>query len=194
MSEPYVLLVHAYAGETTGHWQSWLAGRLAHQGVRVDLLTFTDPDKPVQDYWLAELGEHLDAAPADADRIVLAHGVGAALWLYHAAARPSRSRRVERVLLVAPPGPEWHEANVRAFEPAPVDRVGIAQAAATTRLVTSDNDPTRSVDQARALAEELLIEWDVIPGAGRFDEESGYGHWPAVLDWTRSGTTPLTPR
>jgi uncharacterized protein len=194
LSDPYVLLVHAYVGATPRHWQSWLAGRLAHQGVRVDLLTFTDPDKPVQEYWLADLCEHLDAAPRDAERVVIAHGVGAALWLYHAAARPPAARRVHRVLLVAPPGPGWHEAAVRAFEPAPLDRTGVAQAAATTRLVTSDNDPTRSVDQARAMAEELLVEWDVIPGAGGLDEESGYGSWPAVLDWARHGTTPLIPR
>ena len=194
MGDPYVLLVHAYAGETSHHWQSWLAGRLAHAGLRVDLLTFTDPDKPVVDYWLAELQEHLDAAPRDADRIVLAHGVGAALWLCHAATHPPVERRVERVLLVAPPGPEWHEANVRAFEPAPSDRVGVAQAAAVTRLVTSDDDPTRSVAQASALAEELLVEWDVIPGGGQLDPESGYGHWPSVLDWVQHGVTPITPR
>lgn len=193
MAEPYVLLVHAYAGETAKHWQSWLAGRLAHLGLRADLLMFTDPDRPVIDYWLAELHEHLDAAPADAERIVVTHGVGAALWLCHAGTRPAAARRVERVLLVAPPGPEWHEANVRAFEPAPVDRVGVAQAAAVTRLVTSDNDPTRSVASASALAEELLVEWDVVPDGGTLDPESGYGHWPAVLDWVRHGVTPITP-
>jgi predicted alpha/beta hydrolase family esterase len=194
VGEPYILLVHAYAGETTRHWQSWLAGRLTHLGLKVDLLMFTDPDQPERDYWLAELHEHLDAAPIDAERIVLAHGVGAALWLHHAATRPVVTRRVERVLLVAPPGPQWHEANVRAFEPAPLDRVGVAQAAAATRLVTSDNDPTRSMEQARTLAEELIIQWDVIPGGGQLDTESGYGHWPAVLDWVRDGTTPITPR
>ena len=194
MREPYVLLVHAYAGETTHHWQSWLAGRLTHLGLRVDVLLFTDPDQPLLDEWLVELQEHLDAAPADAERIVLAHGAGAALWLHHAARPSVASRRVARVLLVAPPGPEWHEANVRAFEPAPLDRAGVARAAAATRLVTSDNDPTRSVEQARSLAEELLVEWDVVPGGGGFDPESGYGHWPAVLDWVQHGVTPITSR
>ena len=192
MGEPYVLLVHAYAGETSQHWQSWLAGRLTHFGVRVDLLMFTDPDKPVLDYWLAELQEHLDAAPADAERIVIAHGVGAALWLHHAACPRVAGRRVDRVLLVAPPGPQWHEANVRAFEPAPLDRTGVAEAATVTRLVTSDDDPTRSPEQARSLAEELLVEWDVVPGGGGLDPESGYGRWPAVLEWARHGATPVT--
>jgi hypothetical protein len=189
-----VLLAHAYAGRTPDHWQSWLAGRLAHRGVQVDLLTFADPDRPELDFWLAELHEHLDAAPADAERVVLAHAVGAALWLHHAATRPKPARRVDRVLLVAPPGPRWHEANVREFEPAPVDAVGVREAAASTRLVTSDNDPTRSVDEARALAKDLDVDWDVIPGAGQLSAESGYGRWPAALDWALTGAAPLTPR
>lgn len=194
MPKPYVLLAHAYAGQTEHHWQSWLAGRLAHQGVLVDLLTFADPDKPELAYWLDELHEHLDAAPEDAERVVLAHAVGAALWLHHAAARPTPARRVDRVLLVAPPGQQWHEANVREFEPAPVDVVGVRQAAAYTRLVTSDNDPTRSVDEARALAERLDVDWDLIPGAGQIAADSGYGRWPSVLSWATTGTAPLTPR
>jgi predicted alpha/beta hydrolase family esterase len=187
----YVLLAHAYAGETTHHWQSWLAGRLAHQGIQADLLTFADPDRPELAYWLDELHEHLDAAPEDADRIVLAHAVGAALWLHHAAARPAPARRVDRVLLVAPPGSRWHEANVREFEPAPIDRVGVHQAAADTRLVTSDDDPTLTADEAAALARTLDVSWDVIPGGGRLSAESGYGSWPAVLEWVRSGTVPI---
>jgi hypothetical protein len=189
----YVLLAHAYAGETEHHWQSWLAGRLAHQGIQADLLTFADPDRPELAYWLAELREHLDAAPADTDRIVLAHAVGAALWLHHAATRPAPDRRVDRVLLVAPPGPEWHEANVHEFEPAPADRVGVHQAAADTRLVTSDDDPTGSPGQAAALARTLDVPWDVIPGGGRLAADSGYGPWPAVLDWVHSATVPIKP-
>jgi hypothetical protein len=194
LAKPYVLLAHAYAGQTEHHWQSWLAGRLAHQGVQVDLLTFADPDQPELAYWLDELHEHLDAAPDDTERVVLAHAVGAALWLHHAARHPKPHRRVDRVLLVAPPGPRWHEANVREFEPAPVDVVGVREAAASTRLVTSDNDPTRSLGEARSLAADLDVEWDVIPGAGQLAAESGYGRWPAALTWTLTGATPVSPR
>lgn len=195
MTRPrYVLLAHAYAGETSRHWQSWLAGRLAYRRIQVDLLTFTDPDRPKLEFWLAELHEHLDAAPADAERIVLTHAVGAALWLHHAAGRPGPERRVDRVLLVAPPGPEWHEANVREFEPAPVDRVGVHQAAAYTRLVTSDDDPTAAPEHAAELARRLEVDWDVIPGGGQLTAESGYGRWPAVLEWVRSGEGPIRPK
>jgi uncharacterized protein len=188
---PYVLLLHGYAGSGPRHWQNWLAGHLAHLGGEVDVPTFTDPDQPVLDLWLDELREHLDAAPDDRERVVLTHSLGANLWLHHAAARPPARRQVDRVLLVAPAGPDWHEPDVKGFLPVPVDPAGLRTAAADTRLVTSDDDPTITTHQAHELATALDIEWDVIPGGGHLDTASGYGRWPSALEWARHATVPL---
>jgi hypothetical protein len=40
----------------------------------------------------------------------------------------------------------------------------------------------------------LDIDWDVIPAGGQLGAESGYGRWPAVLDWVCHNTTPIKAR
>src|SRR4051812_42626437 len=98
---PYVLLVHGHTGAGPRHWQSWLAGELAHVGGVVDVPQFTEPDHPDLEVWLAELTHHLEAAPAAAERVVLAHSCGAVLWLHYAArlAKDDGALRFDRALL-----------------------------------------------------------------------------------------------
>lgn len=191
MSWPYVLLVHGYTGSGPRHWQSWLAGVLARRGAMVDVPQFTDPDHPVVDTWLAELREHLEVAPASVERVVLAHSCGSVLWLHHAAGRFEHGLRVDRILLVAPPGPSWHHPDVVGFQPAPLDAAGLRRAAAHTRLVVGADDPACPIVDAARMAVALNVDLDVVPGGAHLNTAAGYGPWPAVLDWVRTGTTPL---
>jgi predicted alpha/beta hydrolase family esterase len=153
----------------------------------VDVPQFTEPDHPDLEVWLAELTHHLQAAPGAAQRVILAHSCGALLWLHHAArlagVHEEGKIRFDRVLLVAPPGPDWHEPDVHGFSPAPLDPAGIRRAAAWTQLVVGDNDATCSVGQAVDMAARLKIDLDVIPGGAHLNTAAGYGPWPAVLDW-----------
>jgi predicted alpha/beta hydrolase family esterase len=157
----------------------------------VDVPWLTDPDRPDLSTWLAELRAHLELAAGAAERLVLAHSLGATLWLHHAAGRFDRRLRVNRVLLVAPPGPNWHEPDVVGFHPAPLDRAGLRQASGSTRLVVGSDDPACSATEAVRMATTLGVDLDVIPHAGHLNTASGYGPWPAVLDWARTAATPL---
>jgi len=192
---PYVLLVHGHTGAGPEHWQSWLAGELAHVGGVVDVPQFTEPDHPDLETWLAELTHHLEAAPKAAERVVLAHSCGAVLWLHHAArlAEDRGALRFDRALLVAPPGPRWHSPDVHGFTPAPLDAAGVRRAAAWTQLVVGDDDEACSVDEAVDMAAALKIDLDVIPGGAHLNTAAGYGRWPAVLDWIGDRHTRLVP-
>jgi len=194
MSLPYVLLVHGFTGSDAGHWQNWLAGELANHGGMVDLPQFTEPNRPVLDVWLEELRQHLAAAPREQERVVLAHSCGASLWLHHAATEVDPALRVDRVLLVAPPGPDWHHPDVVGFHPTPLDPDGLRRAASSTRLVVGDDDPYCALGESKLMAEALRIEIDVIVGGGHLNVDAGYGPWSAALKWVRSDRTPLTPR
>ncbi|SDH88647.1 hypothetical protein SAMN05192558_103475 [Actinokineospora alba] len=191
---PYVLLLHGLTGSGRGHWQGWLAHELADAGASVEVPVFSEPDHPCLDTWLGELKHHLEAAPAKTKRVVIAQGVGAALWLHHAARTPldDHSLRVDNVLLVAPPGDSWHAPDVRGFTPVPLDAAGIRRAAGWTQLATGEDDECLPVDEAVKMAAELKIDLDVIPAGGALDTRTGYGPWPSVLEWIRNRHTRLT--
>ncbi|WP_433269665.1 RBBP9/YdeN family alpha/beta hydrolase [Actinosynnema sp. CS-041913] len=195
MSLPYTLLLHGLGGSGPTHWQNWLAGELAHHGGQVDLPQFTMPDAPQLDVWLAELREHLSAAPTSGDRVVVAHSLACLLWLHHAAGSFDPALRVDRVLLVAPPSPRFTgEPLISEFQAAPLDPTALRRAAVSTRLVVGEGDSYCTLEQGKELAEALRVDVDVIVGGAHLNVDAGYGSWGAILKWVRSGRTPLTPR
>ncbi|PRW64522.1 RBBP9/YdeN family alpha/beta hydrolase [Actinopolyspora mortivallis] len=189
-----VLLVHGFGGSGPWHWQQWLDGRLGELGVSCDFPELPDRDHPELDTWLSTLRRRLERVPADAELVVAAHSCGAALWLHHAATIGGRDRRADRVLLVAPPGPEWSHPDVRGVAPYPVDAHALRRAAGTTRLVIGSGDPYLSVQDGHYLAETLRVEMDVIPDGEHLNTDAGYGPWPAALRWVLHGTAPLADR
>ncbi|GAA0531548.1 alpha/beta hydrolase [Saccharopolyspora thermophila] len=195
MSEMHVLLVHGMTGSGPWHWQQWLAGQLREQeGVVVDLPALPDADRPVLERWLPVLRERLAAVPPDAELVVAAHACGVALWLHHATTIEGRFRRADRVLLVAPPAPDWQYPDARGITPYPTDAAALRRAAGITRLVVGTGDPYLSMYQAHALAEALQVEMDVILDGEHLNTDAGYGPWPSVLRWARYGTVPLNDR
>jgi hypothetical protein len=37
----------------------------------------------------------------------------------------------------------------------------------------------------------LALATDLIPGGAHLNTDAGYGPWPSVLDWCRTGAAPL---
>ncbi|MDQ2585999.1 RBBP9/YdeN family alpha/beta hydrolase [Saccharothrix yanglingensis] len=195
MSLPHALILHGLGGSGPAHWQNWLAGELAHHGGTVDLPQFTGPDSPRLAVWLDELRTHLAAMPTSSERVVVAHSLAGLLWLHHAAGEFDGALRVDRVLLVAPPAPDYaDEPLIHEFLHPAADSGALRRAAASTRLVVGGDDRYCPVGKAKLLAEALRVEVDVILDGGHLNADSGYGPWAAVLKWVRSGRTPLTPR
>ncbi|ROP37936.1 RBBP9/YdeN family alpha/beta hydrolase [Saccharothrix texasensis] len=197
MSLPHTLILHGLGGSGPAHWQNWLAGELAHHGGSVDLPRFSSPDEPELSAWLDELRSHLAAMPAagSAERVVVAHSLAVLLWLHHAAGEFDEALRVDRVLLVAPPAPDFAgEPLISGFLHPVLDPTVVRRAAVSTRLVAGEGDAYCTVPQAKEMAEALRVDLDVIVGGGHLNIDAGYGEWGAVLKWVRSGRTPLTPR
>ncbi|MGW5644577.1 RBBP9/YdeN family alpha/beta hydrolase [Saccharopolyspora sp. NPDC003752] len=194
MSEMHVLLIHGMTGSGPWHWQQWLAGQLRDQGVRVDLPSLPDPDRPALDRWLPVLRERLEAVPREAELVVAAHSCGVALWLHHAATIAGRDRRADRVLLVSPPALDWRHPDAQDITPYPTDAAALRRAAGITRLVVGTGDPYLSMYRAHALAADLQVELDVILDGEHLNTDAGYGPWPSVLRWALYGSVPLNDR
>ena len=178
------LILHGWQGSGPDHWQTWLAERLAAQGEDVRYPDLPEPDEPHAQAWedalLTELTE-LRGAPT-----VVCHSLACLVWA-RAAARIARTRRSERVLLVAPPCPVTPIPGVRALYPTPLDPEAVAATADEARVVCSDADPYCPAGAERSFARPLGLPIDILPGAGHLNTEAGYGPWPAVEAWCLKG-------
>jgi uncharacterized protein len=178
-----VVVVPGWNGSGDGHWQTWLEEQLAADGRTTRRPAFADVDAPDLPEWLAALRATMADLPSDGFDVV-AHSLGAVLWLHHVA-DPGDSPRAARVALVSPPSPRTALPEIAPFFPPPMDVDAVRHGADGTVLVAGDEDPYLPEGIAAAYALPLKIATTVIAGGGHLNTASGYGEWPAVLDWCR---------
>jgi predicted alpha/beta hydrolase family esterase len=174
------LIVHGLEGSGPEHWQTWLAGRLRERGLEVAYPDLPEADNPRLERWLEALHGELARFPA-AETTVICHSLGSLLWLHHGADRPVQ--QVARALLVTPPQPDDDDPQSPGFRPVPLDREGVAAAAAETFLVCSTDDPWISPEASRRIGETIGVSIDWVENGGHVNTASGYGPWPAVEAW-----------
>jgi predicted alpha/beta hydrolase family esterase len=174
-------VVPGWQGSGAGHWQTWLEEQLRATGRETRRPRFADLDHPDLTNWLTALRDALAGLPPDGFDVVT-HSLGAVLWLHHVAA-PGDAPRAARVLLVAPPSPRTDIADIAAFFPPPLDVDAVRHGADGTVLVAGSDDPYIPEGIAAAYGLPLKIATTVVEGGGHLNVESGYGEWPAVLDW-----------
>ena len=176
------------------HWQWWLAHELRARDEQVFYPQLPAPSSPALDEWLAVLHGELSQL-GSGERVVIAHSCGVVLWLL-AAAEIAPAERVDRVALVAPPGPAAFIAPYRAFLPVGIDWNAVAHASAQLPIViTSDNDPYCPEGMAgyRSTYTGVLdLQHKVIHGAGHITIEDGFGPWPPMLIWCLTGNAVWT--
>lgn len=175
------VVIPGWQGSADGHWQSWLEEQLHEAGRETRRPAFADLDHPQVTEWRTALTVALADLPSDGFDIV-AHSLGAVLWLHHAC-DPGASPRPARVLLVAPPSPHTDIGEISAFFPPPMDVDAIRHGADGTALVAGDDDPYLPEGIAEAYGRPLKIATTVVPGGAHLNPDAGYGAWPAVLDW-----------
>ncbi len=179
------MLIPGWEGSGPGHWQHWLADELTDAGRTAVLTDLPDLDHPRLAPWLAALRGQLAALP-DEGYDVLAHSLGAVLWLHHVAgADAAGTPRPARVALVSPPSPGTTIAEIAEFFPTPLDTDALRHAAEGTVLVAGDDDPYLPEGAAEAYARPLMMPLTLIAGGGHLNTAAGYGPWPAALDWCR---------
>jgi len=173
------------------HWQWWLAEQLRRRGEHVLYPQLPSPSSPALDEWLAVLHGEL-AQLGTGERVVIAHSCSVALWLL-AAPEVTAEERVDRVALIAPPGPSAFIAPYRAFLPCGIDPAAVAKASKTPAVVvSSDNDPywPEGIDGYKSIYTDALgLEHHIIAGAGHISIDDGYGPWPAILGWSINSTS-----
>jgi predicted alpha/beta hydrolase family esterase len=176
-----VVVLHGWEGSGPEHWQTWLVAQLRETGRDVRYPTLGNPDVPAVDEWLASMRAAIADLPPDGYDVV-AHSLAAVLWLHHTL-DPADSPRPARVVLVAPPSPATTAPEIAAMFPIRLDIDAVRRAADGTVLVGSDDDPWCPEGITAAYGLPLKIATTVLPGAQHINTDSGYGPWPAMLDW-----------
>ena len=170
------------------HWQHWLAERLRSSGEQVLYPQLPDPDEPELALWLEVLGAELGML-GDGERVVVCHSLGCALWLAHTE-QPGAAQPVNRVVLVSPPSREVLADLAPEFARALPGRDAAGVASGTLHVAASEADPYNPVGARTTHAEPLGATVRVEPGEGHISADDGYGPWPAIDAWCRTGSWP----
>jgi predicted alpha/beta hydrolase family esterase len=179
------LILHGWQNHRPpGHWQHWLAERLRAAGEQVLYPQLPDPDAPRLDAWLDVLRAELRML-GRGERIVITHSLGCLLWRQHARdAAPEHA--VDRLLLVCPPGPSRLPGRLAPFT-APVPRGAVGRTAGgRAELVVTDDDPWCPEGPVGLYGDDGVAV-HAVPGGGHLSLDEGYGPWPAVERWARTG-------
>jgi uncharacterized protein len=175
-----LIALHGLGGPGPEHWYSWLAAELRAADRTVHLPVLPDADEPMLDAWLWSVRGLIQTLP-DTGFDVVAHSLGALLWLHHAASRPQDLPRPARVALAGIPDNEHIEPPT--FRDPPLDAAAVRAAAEGTVLIGGDDDPVCPAGVAAVYGLPLKIATTVVPGGGHLNPASGYGPWPAMRDW-----------
>lgn len=171
------LLLHGWGGSDDPHWQAWLAGEIAKDYGIVAFPLLDNPHFPTKNRWMKQVKELMTQFEPE---VVICHSLGNTLWFH--LCNEGEIDPVKRLLLVAPPRLDLELDTIKTFFPVESPEFLFAE---EVLLVTSDNDPYMSTDEALALRDALDIEMMVLNDAGHINADSGYGEWPWVKEWAK---------
>lgn len=188
---PRVLLHHGYNNRRPeGHWLRWLAAELRSAGNQVWYPQFPAPENPSTADWqdlLAAESQQMDEVAAG-EKIAVAHSLGCLNWLL-GARDALLGEKFDRVVWVAPPDPELlEETTGQKFHLGdPIWQEAIIHGTKALTVVASDADRWLPRGIMATYCEPLKLEAVVVPGAAHFSLQDGWGAWPGMARWIRSG-------
>lgn len=175
MMRSKTLLLHGWGGSDNPHWQAWLAGEIAKEYGTVSFPLLDNPHFPSKNRWMKQIRTLLNEFQPET---LICHSLANIAWFH--LCHEGEIASVKRLLLVAPPRLTCEIETLKTFFPleAPVDLY-----ADEVLLVTSDNDPYMTPDEANALQIALGVPMHVIASGGHLNADAGFGEWPWVKEW-----------
>lgn len=193
-----VLILHGWTNRRQeGNWHRILVSALRQQGHQVLYPQFPSTDHPTLEDWqellLAELELLHEAGPGET--IVIGHSLGCVNFI-HAAVEGRISKPIDRLLFVAPADPkllgEITGLKVNLNKSATKEALNAVVNELT--VIGSDADAWTPDGIQETFGSPLGVEALVLPGAGHFTTEEGWGHWQGLIDWVNDPGAELTIR
>ncbi len=172
-----VLILHGWGGSDFPHWQAWSASELIKENYTVSFPQLPNKDFPNFDEWLNFLEKEFNHFKPD---IVVCHSLANILWFHFV--NKFTIEQIEKLMLVAPVSQSCNIEELKTFFPYPiVDDLKAKEII----MVSSDNDPYMTADEAMDLQSELNIGLKILENAGHINADSGYGELSCVIDWIK---------
>jgi len=215
----YVLINHGWTNtRQRGHWQRSLAADLRNAGHHVFYPQYPNTQQPSFAEWSALLQAELELLletraaanreAATAEVIVIGHSLGCVNFIKAALqgnlssvglgqeATSSTGPLVDRVLFVAPPGPEKIDTLPDFAVEATAAEISQAlnAVAGSVTLVGSDNDPWSPRGIQATYGDPLGLQAVVIPGAKHLSSSDGWSSWQGVFNWVNDSRSDLKVR
>jgi uncharacterized protein len=174
------LVVIGYGSAPANHWQRWLTRKLTSLGVETRCPDL--PDRfavPDMAKWLKVLRKSMDI---DESTVIVAHSMGCPTTLQ--LLKDEGITSVGSLILVAPSSLSRVLNSDFAFlEPFFVDLdPATATKAKHVEVYTSENDRWVNPYTALQMAIEINAQFNLIPGAGHMNTQSGQYTFPQLLD------------
>ncbi len=185
MSKSSIIALHGSFGSPFENWFPWLQKELGDAGVPCFAPHLPTPDGQSYESWTSILDGYIEAGLIDENSIFLTHS-SAGMF----AVRFLADRGLSLTGLVTVSGfdafvsgdESFDEINSKLFTSGASDYEH-ARAAIRTRVsFWSTDDPYLPTDKLRRFAEDLGAEAVELDGAGHFNEESGFGEFPLLLE------------
>ncbi|ANF82138.1 esterase [Acinetobacter sp. NCu2D-2] len=175
----HTLIVPGVGGSEYEHWQSWLQRGLM-QCSRVEQ---KDWNHPVLATWVKEFVQHVVTIKGDIE--IVAHSFGCLTSVAALFQHPELTRKIKKLILVAPANPERFGENGFARESqsnygAYFHQLNIK---VPTVMLISENDPWLSFDDAQALAKSWHLKPINLGQVGHVNVASGFGPFPEIKQY-----------
>lgn len=172
------LILHGWGGSDSGHWQSYLACKLAQDYGTVSFVPLKDNDRPKKDIWVKQMEDQFLRFKAD---VVVCHSLGNILWFHLCLEK--KAQRVKKLILVAPPSLTCDIPEISTFFPLTLPKDIYAD---EVIVISSTNDMYITQDESSKIAKDLNAQHIILKDAGHINTDSGYGKWDEIVDMVKS--------
>lgn len=167
-----VFIIHGFEGSPNGGWRPWLMGELEKIDIYACALAMPDPNNPVCDDWLEEIGRHVERDPDD-EIYLVGHSLGSPAILRYLELC-DKATNVKGAVLVSCPSEKNDNRKIDSFLEAPFAYRTLRTRVKHFAVIHGDDDPLVPLANAEAVAKGLGCELVIVPGGQHLNGSSGY--------------------
>jgi len=175
-----IIVIHGTYGNPNENWIPWLSEELKSRGHTMITPQFPTPSDQSLASWKRAFWR--DSGLIDEKTILVGHSIGAAFILNTAMTlfKPMRGAFLIAPFVSALGNPEFDPLNA-SFLSMGFDWSLINKTIGKVKVYHSDNDPYVPINYAKEVTVNLGIQATLVPGAGHFNEASGYTKFDILL-------------